>query len=1199
MQNWIDISLESLSISFEPESIATRIQALSLLTEIWRLYPKDFLEKINDFITMMKTNFAHKSKLLQNFIIIELFNLLTSLLNINGNQHQTVIILYNLLIGFLIENFSETELRTFLIEHFIESFNSKDIALSKLPLMESLNIHLATLDSKSFQWNLCDFNLMINLAENENIPIKSALLFLDLQAKIFLNNQIFARISAKPFLLIFSNNKSVQALQEFCYKFAKTCLSLFLNLHKKTSLKEKKQKILNTKKAIPEFSDIDLMKLKNQKKSLILDILKEILFISIDPLKHKLKLLLCQTVFQMKRYINKKPNKPLMTLLETFGENPEKIMNEYEADHYERISQIRDEEKKNHEKKKEKAFEIDNISRISAESSKDLTNALTLSLDLSNMGFGPTISKTNSFQRNMSLPIMDTSLLANGGKSQLSKAEEVKMSLLRNPKIDPKLRKKLLLIEEGRKEKLKSLDQTIKQTEVKLQVRKVKLRKQVEQRNKEIGVVARNIKDYETNLLFPLDSLLPLKENFIEIINFELLEEYEVKMIQQIIQKNNKILKNVFLKYANLKERNYKPDTFEKFSLRKQLLSLSEVWTMIKELESKEIKQKEVFTRISQEGLMKAIQIIVKNDTSFDELLMDNDQFEKILISLAKYLYPNDEIHAGLEKLIGKLEDLINYKKNDSQEKKEKQEPKIKKYSEDPNFAPPEGFIKVKETEILMKKELPISLQKSSIQESFLIAYEIVDEILEQKWEIELIEKLSKENVRYYSKKDKVKVDISNKSVVDKNEKNQQKEKEMQDEEEIKKKKKRKLKSQVISKQQILEIKGKAEIVRKNKEEEERKLLEIKKAEEKVKREEEKKKLEELQKNRLLFEQKMKEVWQLKHRKNLEIKDNLKEKKIDLLPEETARREKIQKEFKMFNKKKIEQFHENFQSLISQRKKNQEEYITKSSVFSKKLKVFNDMILPEKLKEMKEKEFETRENHELISQNLRNPEIEHFFKIHEPTLKGLFNYLLDQTYTPLNLNNLRRTVPLQTLISFTNEFSICPLLFKVKHIINFYKVINKKKPYIIDQVEVGLGYEEFLECFFRMAIKGNEALNKMCDFLIMGGHLKENNKGLEVKTDNSEKKQEENSQKVKKLSAKRIKTHEIIDRNKDGLNEKYKNVTLTTENTLIALLFYMGLPLDPKDKETMLQRFRDIITQRKIKPTKYRFLGKLYSFINM
>ena len=95
---------------------------------------------------------------------------------------------------------------------------------------------------------------------------------------------------------------------------------------------------------------------------------------------------------------------------------------------------------------------------------------------------------------------------------------------------------------------------------------------------------------------------------------------------------NNKILKNVFLKYANLKERNYKPDTFEKFSLRKQLLSLSEVLTMIKELESKEIKQKEIFTRISQEGLMKAIQIIVKKDTSFDELLMDNDQFEKILI---------------------------------------------------------------------------------------------------------------------------------------------------------------------------------------------------------------------------------------------------------------------------------------------------------------------------------------------------------------------------------------------------------------------------------------------------------------------------------------------------------------------------------------------------------------------------------------
>jgi len=1196
--NWIDISLENLSISFIPESIATRIQALSLLTEIWRLYPKDFQDKTNCFLTTMKTNFAYKSKLLQNFIIIELFNFLTSLLHINGNQHPTVIVLYNLLIGFLIENFSETELRTFLIEHFIEAFNSKNIALSKLPLMESLNIHLMTLDSKSFHWNLCDFNLMINLAENENIPIKSALLFLDLQGKIFINNQVFSQISAKPFLLIFSNNKSVEALQEFCFKFAKTCLSLFLNLHRKPSIKEKKQKIIISKKAIPEYSDLDLKKLKVHKKTLILYIIKEILFISVDPLKNKLKLLICQTIFQMKKYISKKPNKPLMTLLETFAENAEKIMNDYEADHYQRISQMRDEEKKKNEKKQEKALEIDNISRISAESSKDLTNALTLSLDLSNMGFGSTVSKNSSFQRKMSLPLLDTSVLANGGKSQLSKAEELKMNLLRNPKIDPKLRKKLLLIEEERKEKLKSLDQTMKQTEVKLQVRKVKLRKQVEQRNKEIGVGALNIKDYETNLLFPLDSLLlkeSVKENDIEIINFELLEEYEMKMIEQIILKKKKILNKVFLKFSNLKVRYSKPDTFEKISLAKHSLSLAELWTMIKELENKEIEQKEIFARISQEGLMKAMKIIVKKETSFEEFVMDNDQFEKILISMAKFLYSNEEIHEGLQKLIGKLADLINCKKNDSQEKNEKQEPQIK-YNEDPNFTPQEGFIKVKEVQTLMKKELPISMQKSSIPESFLIVYEIMDEILEKKWGIELIEKLSKENVKYYAKKDKVKVDISNKSVVDKTERNQQKEKEMQ-KDEIKKKKKR-IKSQVISKQQIQEYKDKAEIERKNKEEEERKIMEIKKSEEKVKRDEEKKKLEELQKNRLLFEQKMKDVWHLKHRQNLEIKNNLKEKKMELLPEETARREKVQKEFKIFNKKKIEQFHENFQSLISKRKKNQDEYITKSSVFSKKLKVFNDRILPAKLKEMKEKEFETHENHELIAQNLRNPEIEHFFKFHELTLQSLFNFLLDQTYTPLNLNNSRRTVPLQTLINFTNEFNICPMFFKVKHIMNFYKVINKKKPYVIDQVEVGLDYEEFLECFFRIAIKGNEALNKMCEFLIMGGHLKENNHGQEVKEGDKEKKQEENTQKNKKFKEKRIKTNEIIDRNKNVLNEKYNNVTLTTENTLIALLFYMGFPLDPKDKETTLQRLRDIITQRKIKPTKYRFLG-IYTLISL
>ena len=1213
LSNWTQIALETLQKGFEIDSISTRIQAISLLTEIWRLYPLEFQSHINDFLNMVKSNFGNKSKLLQTFIINELFSLLTIFLNFHGNQNQTVTMIYNILIGFLIENFSETELRELLIDNFIESFSSKEAALSQIPLIESLNIHLATLDTKNFRWNIYDFNLMKILAQNENIPIKSALLFMDLQTKIFLNNQTFAKISMKPFMLIFSNNRKNQAIQDFAFKFARTSLGLYLSLNKKPAGKEKKP--VSSKKSLPEYSDQELKALKDYKKALILEAIRDILLFSEEILKNKLKTTICQTIYQMKRYISKKPNKSLMGLLQSIGEDAEKTMKDYETDYYEKLSKMRDDQIKSMEQNYQKNLEIDNISRISGESSKELTtNALTLTLDLSNMGMGPmSISKNSSFQRKMSLPSVDRGLSLMLGKRKLTKADELKMSLLKNPKIDIKLKKKLMSLEQERKDKLQYKDQNMREHEKKMKVRKIKLRKQVESKNKEKGVLAKNIKDHETILLFPLDALEKknIKENVnnLEIIDYELLEDYEIKMIQENLGKSTKkILNKIFSKYANMKDRSYKPETFERISLAKQTISMVELWTLIKDLETKdedEIEQ-QIFARISHENLLKTVKNLVKKD----ELVMDYDQFEKIMLSISMTLYSNYEIYEGFKKLTSKFSDLIKnrkdfpksefstyYKQNENDEELKEIN---KKLAENPDFILPDGYTKVTETQTSMFKEYSETLIKQ-IPEKFQITYQIMDDILKDNFGIELIEKISKDKTKSFVKPINSKIGKLSKVIVEKDDKivtgeeKKDKKEEIKETDEVKRVKKRKLRTQMLAKQ--FEEKMKTEAKNKNKEEE-GKLSESKKAEGKEKKALAKKQLEELQNNRMLFEQKMKSVWEVKHKKNTEFPNQYHKLEIPTSPEEKLKQEKAKKEFYQFNRNKLEKMRQKFQSLIGNRKKNEEEYITRSNIFVKKIKIFNDKILPEKLKEQREKEFEIKENLEVISQSFTSDPIQRFFKEHEQTMLALFNFLISQTYTPLTFNLGRNTVPLQTLISFVNEFNICPMLFKLKHIINFYKIITKKKPFSVDKVEVGLEYDEFLECVFRIAIKGNEVLNKMCEFLKMGGHIKENNDNPEIqKPENIDDKQENKNSINMLKKAKRNKTQAIIEKNKEVLVDKYQNITKTTANTLLALVFYLGFPLDPKDKEETLERLRNIISFRKIKPTKYRFLGILKKFM--
>ena len=1050
-----------------------------------------------------------------------------------------------------------------------------------------------SLDTKAFQWSLYDFELMVCIAENDKIPIKSAMVFLELQSKIFFNLPVFSRLTLKPLLMLAAKNKGLQQIQDFLYKFSRTSLGLFFSLHRKPSNKEKKkQKMTNSKKALPEFSEQEQKLLKSNKKAMVIELLRSLLALAEPVLKARIKTLICQMIYQMKKNISKKPNKNLMGLIEGLGEDPEKAMVDYETDYFKKLSTMKEEEKKIMEERQQKSIDMDNISRISGESSKDL-NALTLSLDLISL------KSKSSFRRN--------SFIDHSPKGVLSKADELKMNMLRNANIDPRLRRKLEAIKETRKEKLKVVDETMKDAESKLIVRKIKLRKQVELKSMGHGVLAPNIKDKEAMLLYPLDSLDQRKETHgVELVDFALLEDFERNQVEECFDRMNiKILKKAFHIYSNARERVMnKPDTFEKIAEAKKLMSANDLWTLLKDLENKEIEEtdKNYWMNIENDNLVKMVKAFLTRDAVIDEPRLEFHQFKQIVISIARIVFIEEELAGAVRKFIGKLGILVKF--NNSEKLSEQETAELQeindKLSVNPDSLMPEGFIKVKQKKTLMEKQWPESFLEGKIREGYLISYEVLDELLGKLFQIELIEKLPKVEERVFARhteKKKTRPDSMSKSMNVNTELNlSSTENKKPESEEIasQKPKKRKLKPQILQKKEENK-EDEAEKARKLEEE-----AKIKEQQKKEEREKAKKRLEELQQSRLRYEQEMRAYWDKKRQRNygsVGVPPMI-EKKLaaagrknkQLSADEKAKKKK---EFDEFNKKKLEIFKEQFQKMVSEKKKELEAYTTMSNAFNEKLLKYNEKILPKTLEETRNKVEEKRENELVVEQNFKKPEIQHFFTEYEATIKALFNFLIKQTYTPLNFNMERKTIPLETLEGFANEFNVCPVLFKLKHIVGFFKNITKKKPYSIDRVQVGLEYEEFLECLFRIAVKGNEFLNKMCEYLIMGGFLQPIPENNEEGKEHNEEKKEGGQEKPKKIKNKKTLKKEIMEKNKSILTEKYINVTLTTENTLVALIYYLGFPIDAKDRDGVQQRFRDIISFRKIKPTKYRFLGYL------
>lgn len=308
---------------------------LALICEIWELYPNRVEEDDNlpnQILTVVKRAVREKSRILQLTALTLLFRLLE---NFAAERNPYAPIIYKTLTFSFIENHSNIDVREYIMHNFCTIFQrSHSIPVSIV--IEPLIKQLQKADMSSYSLNVFDFTFFNVIAAHSRLSLKNAIQFLDVLAKIYLNDVTFAHSAMPPIIKIVSRFIEEDSMQEYVQKLSKIALAMYYS-----SVKKRKSKDINIKKFIYLQEKDELFAgpntltpemeqeiLNAQKRALIIEILKSFINMHSEGLNARLKALLVHTNKQIKLY-TRFDNKGIKYLLAIFGD-PDEIIREFE-----------------------------------------------------------------------------------------------------------------------------------------------------------------------------------------------------------------------------------------------------------------------------------------------------------------------------------------------------------------------------------------------------------------------------------------------------------------------------------------------------------------------------------------------------------------------------------------------------------------------------------------------------------------------------------------------------------------------------------------------------------------------------------------------------------------------------------------------------------------------------------------------------
>jgi len=345
------------------------------------------------------------------------------------------------------------------------------------------------------------------------------------------------------------------------------------------------------------------------------------------------------------------------------------------------------------------------------------------------------------------------------------------MALLRHPKADPKILNQLKDLAQTTKDKNQSMILENEHQKTFIEKQKVTLRKQLEKRAIEQGIAYKNLKDIETNLIFPLDSreMELSKEKKHGLFEMELLympreEERDCRFVESFFRTNQKLLKYLFVKYCNLSVRKTRPETFEKITVVIQRMTYIELWKLLKDFNYTQFT-----SQLQVESMVRMINVQIFKEKDENLKSLDFEGFQIFLVNLCYLVYskdpPEDLRHLPpnfpLERMLKHFREEEKNKGvstilfddpeativTDSEVLKEFN----RKLEEDPDYVLPEGYKKIPDIRVTFEYKLADALN-DVLPEEYKDCYSIMNDIVNESLGFCLFEPFSIVNQIYLAR---------------------------------------------------------------------------------------------------------------------------------------------------------------------------------------------------------------------------------------------------------------------------------------------------------------------------------------------------------------------------------------------------------------------------------------------------------------
>lgn len=311
---WLEMCIrESDSDKSRPADV--RIAGINFLCDLWMLFPnvvENHEEISTELLNTLKRALRDKLDILKFACIAKVFHLLENFAN---ERNSFAPIIYKTLTFYLVENYRDHFIREIILSNFSSVFDSIlniPIAILLEPLVKQLQV------ANDANYSPIDFDFFIKIAKHPRLALKNAVQTMDVLGKIYMNEELFTKAAAAPFMLIATRFIEGSSVQEYLFRFAKYSLTLSLKFELRKKIKEKDAETLDWE-----------LKQKYQ-RDIMLEMTERIIKIRNETLNERILSEIC-IIAEKSQSLIRREIKFVLILLKLYGD-PKEILALYEKE---------------------------------------------------------------------------------------------------------------------------------------------------------------------------------------------------------------------------------------------------------------------------------------------------------------------------------------------------------------------------------------------------------------------------------------------------------------------------------------------------------------------------------------------------------------------------------------------------------------------------------------------------------------------------------------------------------------------------------------------------------------------------------------------------------------------------------------------------------------------------------------------------